>query len=150
MPRWTPQDDRVAPETLRTRWRTAFEAAEAALRSARHVLPPDELRVRSQRLATERESTAGLLHAYAGLVATAPSFRLPLSPREAQRLLGLPTEVAACVVNLDGVLVGSAAADQRVYWTPAVGRHEIVVADDAGRKARRTLIVERGASQRPR
>jgi len=121
MPGWTPQDDRVAPETLRTRWRTAFEAAEAALRSARHVLPPDELRVRSQRLATERESTAGLLHAYAGLVATAPSFRLPLSPREAQRLLGLPTEVAACVVNLDGVLVGSAALHAEA-WAKAFDR----------------------------
>jgi HAD superfamily hydrolase (TIGR01509 family) len=105
----TRQDERVPPETLRTRWRAAFEAAEAALRSARDVLPPDELVRRSQRLAAERESTAGLLHAYAGLVAAAPSFRLPLSPREAQRLLGLPTEVSACVVNLDGVLVGSAA-----------------------------------------
>jgi penicillin-binding protein 1C len=64
--------------------------------------------------------------------------------------LSASTHAAAVTWFVDGVLVGSAAADQRVYWTPAVGRHEIVVADDAGRKARRTLIVERGASQRPR
>ena len=64
--------------------------------------------------------------------------------------LSASTHAPAVTWFVDGVLVGSAAADQRVYWTPAVGRHEIVVADDAGRKARRTLIVERGASQRPR
>src|SRR6185436_16998123 len=62
--------------------------------------------------------------------------------------LSASTHAAAVTWFVDGVLVGSAAADQRVYWTPAVGRHEIVVADDAGRKARRTMIVGRGASQR--
>jgi HAD superfamily hydrolase (TIGR01509 family) len=101
--------DRVAHETLGTRWRAAFDAAEAALRSAQHVLPPDEVRRLAQRLSAERESTARLLRGYAGTVVAAPSFRLPLPPREAQRLLGLPREVAACVVNLDGVLIGSAA-----------------------------------------
>jgi len=49
---------------------------------------------------------------------------------------------------VDGALVGSAPSDQRVYWTPVAGKHEIVVADDAGRKARRALTVERGAAQR--
>jgi penicillin-binding protein 1C len=38
---------------------------------------------------------------------------------------------------VDGVLVGTAAANERVYWTPAVGKHDVVVADEAGRKARR-------------
>jgi hypothetical protein len=28
-----------------------------------------------------------------------------------------------------------------VYWTPAPGKHDIVVTDDAGRKARRSLDV---------
>jgi beta-phosphoglucomutase-like phosphatase (HAD superfamily) len=34
--------------------------------------------------------------------------RLVASPREAKRLLGLPPDVAACVFNVDGVLVASA------------------------------------------
>jgi membrane carboxypeptidase/penicillin-binding protein PbpC len=50
---------------------------------------------------------------------------------------------------VDGALVATAPSGERVYWTPAAGRHEIVVADDAGHKARRTLEVERGATQRP-
>lgn len=92
---------------LRTHWRAAFDAAEAALRAAKQALPPDELREFAQRLASERESTAQLLRAYARDVPS-PSFQL-LPPREAQRLLGLPSEVTACVFNLDGVLIGSAA-----------------------------------------
>ena len=48
---------------------------------------------------------------------------------------------------VDGELVGAAPANERVYWTPAVGTHQIVVADEAGRKARRTLVVKMGASQ---
>jgi penicillin-binding protein 1C len=48
---------------------------------------------------------------------------------------------------VDGELVGTAAATERVYWTPTVGKHDLVVADEAGRKARRKLIVQIGASQ---
>ena len=64
--------------------------------------------------------------------------------------LSASTHAATLTWFVDGALVGSTAADQRTYWTPAVGKHEIVVADDAGRKARRTMIVERGVSQHPR
>ncbi|HEY5920358.1 MAG TPA: penicillin-binding transpeptidase domain-containing protein, partial [Kofleriaceae bacterium] len=48
---------------------------------------------------------------------------------------------------VDGALVGTAAANERVYWTPTVGKHDVVVADEAGRKARRKLVVQMGASQ---
>ncbi len=48
---------------------------------------------------------------------------------------------------VDGELVGSAPANERVYWEPTVGTHAIVVADEAGRKARRKLVVKMGASQ---
>jgi penicillin-binding protein 1C len=48
---------------------------------------------------------------------------------------------------IDGALVGTAPANQRVYWTPSVGTHDVVAADDAGRKARRKLVVKLGASQ---
>jgi len=48
---------------------------------------------------------------------------------------------------VDGELVATAGASERVYWTPTIGTHDVVVADDAGRKARRKLVVEMGASQ---
>ena len=48
---------------------------------------------------------------------------------------------------VDGELVGTAPGNERVYWTPAVGTHQVVVADEAGRKARRTVVVKMGASQ---
>jgi penicillin-binding protein 1C len=48
---------------------------------------------------------------------------------------------------VDGELVGTAKASERLYWTPTVGTHQVVVIDDVGRKARRTLIVKLGASQ---
>ncbi|HET7501034.1 MAG TPA: penicillin-binding protein 1C [Kofleriaceae bacterium] len=51
---------------------------------------------------------------------------------------------------VDGALLATAPSGERVYWTPAAGRHEITVADDAGHKARRVLAVERGAAQRGR
>jgi membrane carboxypeptidase/penicillin-binding protein PbpC len=51
---------------------------------------------------------------------------------------------------VDGALVGAAPSGERVYWKPIEGRHAIVVADDAGHKAHRTLVVERGAAQRAR
>jgi penicillin-binding protein 1C len=44
---------------------------------------------------------------------------------------------------VDGELIGTTDASERVFWTPTPGKHEIVVADDSGRKARRTLEVKR-------
>jgi penicillin-binding protein 1C len=64
--------------------------------------------------------------------------------------LSASTHAARLTWFIDGALIGAAASDERVYWTPAAGKHEIVVADDAGRKARRMLVVERGAAQRAR
>jgi penicillin-binding protein 1C len=48
---------------------------------------------------------------------------------------------------VDGALVGTAAANERVYWTPTIGKHDVVVADQAGHKGRRKLVVKMGASQ---
>ena len=48
---------------------------------------------------------------------------------------------------VDGALVGSGPASERVFWTPALGKHELVVADEAGHKARRKLTVEMASSQ---
>jgi penicillin-binding protein 1C len=60
------------------------------------------------------------------------------------------THAARLTWFVDGAVVRTAPSDERVYWTPAAGKHEIVVTDEAGRKARRVLVVERGAAQRPR
>jgi penicillin-binding protein 1C len=65
---------------------------------------------------------------------------------------GLPTErqvvqltasahTAHVVWFVDGALIGTEAASARVFWTPVPGKHEIVVADDSGRKARRIVQV---------
>jgi penicillin-binding protein 1C len=64
--------------------------------------------------------------------------------------LSASTRAASLHWFVDGALVGSAPSDQRVYWTPIAGRHEIVVADDAGHKVHRALTVERGAAQHAR
>jgi len=48
---------------------------------------------------------------------------------------------------VDGTLVATVAATERAYWTPTLGKHDVVVADEAGRKARRKLVVQMGASQ---
>ena len=91
-------------------WRRAFEAARLALQAARHELPPAELGTRARRLADERVATARLLESFAQerqmkrfLV------RLVASSWEAKRVLGLPADAVACVFNVDGVLVPSAA-----------------------------------------
>ena len=48
---------------------------------------------------------------------------------------------------VDGELVATAPSSERAFWTPTVGTHEVVVSDEAGRKARRKLVVQMGASQ---
>ena len=96
--------------TLIGAWRAAFEAASGALRAARHDLPARELSERFQHLDDERAATVQVLSGFAR-DRHARSFlvRLIASPREAKRLLGLLADVAACVFNVDGVLVASAA-----------------------------------------
>ncbi len=54
------------------------------------------------------------------------------------------THAATVTWFVDGALVGSGPASERMYWTPTAGKHELVVADAAGNKARRTLVVEAG------
>jgi penicillin-binding protein 1C len=46
---------------------------------------------------------------------------------------------------VDGEFIGSARADERLWWPPRVGRHDVVVTDEAGLTSRRRLEVrERG------
>jgi len=75
---------------------------------------------------------------------------LPGMPANRQRVaLAASTRAARLSWFVDGALVATAPASDRVAWIPVAGVHTIVVADDAGRKARRTLAVEHaGARER--
>ncbi len=42
---------------------------------------------------------------------------------------------------VNGKFLGKAKADERMWWTPAVGTHEILVTDDHGLSSRRVLVV---------
>ena len=68
---------------------------------------------------------------------------IPGVPRQAQRVplsaessTGGPLSWFA-----DGELIGSCGSDERLYWTPAVGTHELAVTDDSGRASHRSLKV---------
>ena len=113
MPIWEAEgvpDEPVDVDALIGQWRAALESAQAALRHAGGDLPAAELGRRSQRLSQERQATAGLLEAIARERGARPALvRIVSSSWEVRRLLALPGDVVACVFNVDGVLVGSAA-----------------------------------------
>ena len=91
-------------------WRRAFEAARAALEAGRHDLPATEFAMRGHRLAEERAETARLLDAFARERQMKQFLvRLVATAWESKRLLGVPADAVACVFNVDGVLVPSAA-----------------------------------------
>jgi HAD superfamily hydrolase (TIGR01509 family) len=104
-------DDAHGPsvEALCTRWRAAFEAAEDALRAGRWDLSPAELRSRQRSLADERATTLAALKAVARARGADARYLHLVRRADVRRLLGLPADVVACVFNLDGVLIGSAA-----------------------------------------
>ncbi|MBA3819108.1 MAG: penicillin-binding protein 1C, partial [Deltaproteobacteria bacterium] len=62
------------------------------------------------------------------------------------QLVPLTASTRASTVSwfVDGALIGTGSASERQYWTPSPGKHVVVVADDTGRKSRRTLLVEAG------
>jgi HAD superfamily hydrolase (TIGR01509 family) len=95
-------------EELSAGWRTALDVARAAVVAADSLLPPTETHERTVRLADERKEVAHLLEALARDQRS--DARLwAVAPWDGKRLLGLSPTVAACVFNLDGVLLGSAA-----------------------------------------
>jgi HAD superfamily hydrolase (TIGR01509 family) len=95
---------------LTAAWRVAIDAARTALRANSDSLPAEELHRLNTQLIREVQPTERLLQTLARDWALSPDFvGLMVSPWEARQLLGLPAEVTACVFNLDGVLIGSAA-----------------------------------------
>ena len=66
-----------------------------------------------------------------GLAATSQQVPLEAEATGAERLTWF----------VDGELLAAAPADERVWWTPSSGRHEILVADGRGRSSKRWLEV---------
>jgi penicillin-binding protein 1C len=62
-------------------------------------------------------------------------------PEQQKVPLSASTHGAALTWFVDGALVGTVPASRRLFWTPTLGTHEVVVADPAGHTARRTLEV---------
>lgn len=130
--------------------RTGREVAEAV----RVVWPPDV-----RRWLTDHRI---LLDAAPPLApdCTAPGMAAPRirSPRRGEVVLlipGLPPEqqevpLEADAMNgtlswyVDGLLLGQTPADERLWWTPRLGTHEVVVTDQAGRSDRTALTVRQG------
>jgi len=97
-------------------WRLALTSAEAALRAGAHDLGGSEVRRLSARLAEERTATVRLLDALARDRREERTLvPLAASTWEPRRLLGLPSDVAACVFSADGVLVASAATHAEAW-----------------------------------
>lgn len=84
--------------------------------------------------------------------ASPPQIATPVDGQVITLLPGLPvqnqlvplsasTRAAQLTWFVDGALIGTAASAHRLYWMPVPGTHDVVVADDAGRKAHRTVVV---------
>jgi penicillin-binding protein 1C len=68
---------------------------------------------------------------------------IPGLPRSAQRVPLYADSTAGGPLSwfVDGELLGSCGVDERLYWTPEVGTHELAVTDASGRAAQRSLKV---------
>jgi beta-phosphoglucomutase-like phosphatase (HAD superfamily) len=96
-------------DRLATDWWSALDAAQAALRAADLYLGSEELGRRGFRLARERVEAVELLDGLAhDLHARVRLLSFLASPAVTSRMLGLPSDVIACVFDLDGVLTASA------------------------------------------
>lgn len=81
-----------------------------------------------------------------------PVIKSPVEGQVVTLIRGVPAEqqqvpLAASTRNatvrwfVDGALIATAPGSERRFWTPTIGKHDIVVSDDAGRKTHRTLRV---------
>ncbi len=69
---------------------------------------------------------------------------IPGVPAKDQELpLEAESEIAGMKLSwfVDGQFIGSAGAQERLWWTPSVGKHEVLVMDNAGQASRRTVLV---------
>jgi len=95
-------------DELSAHWRLALNTAQDALHAGALYLPPLEERALQYELASERKETARLLDALAREEHVQLVHRVGLA-RPSRRMLGLTSDVDACVFELEGVLTGAAA-----------------------------------------
>jgi beta-phosphoglucomutase-like phosphatase (HAD superfamily) len=112
-----PRPAQLSLDALVAPWWVAVDAAQAALRAAGAYLDPGELSEHSALLARQRQAVARVLHELARDQHSASAL---LDWLDVQRItpamLGLPTQISACVFDLEGVLTTGAAA-HIVAWT---------------------------------
>jgi len=129
---------------------------DRAVRTEVYVLWPPEVR----RWLSDQRLTAGIAPPLApGCAPTAaggaPQIRSPRAGEVAMLIPGLPADQQELAFEadaadgdlswfVDGRLLATAPAGERVWWIPAPGSHRIVVTDQAGRSDRRVLVVRRG------
>ena len=71
---------------------------------------------------------------------------LPGVPAERQEIpLQADSDALQLSWFVDGTFLGTFPADRTVWWTPSLGRHEVVVLDEAGLTSRRAFKVGGGA-----
>ncbi len=99
------------------------------------------------------EPPAAALGCEPGGARAAPSIVSPAPGQVAILIPGVPTSQQEVPLEaeashersltwfVDGALLGTARADERMWWTPSVGTHEILVTDDRGLSAKQTLVV---------
>jgi HAD superfamily hydrolase (TIGR01509 family) len=104
-------------DELVIRWSRALRAAGDALAAGSASFTPEERVALSRRLRVELASTQDLLTEFSRERGSRRLVTLALSSREARRIVSLPSEVAACVFNLDGVLIGSADLHAEAWST---------------------------------
>lgn len=116
-------------DVLAQEWWVSFEAADRALRAAHGALSSEEIADRGRRLAAERTRIIALLrdlsrelHEGSRLVDWLAA------PRLTPRMLGLPTDLAVCIFDLDGVLTTSAEV-HAAAWAETFDRFLLEQAD---------------------
>ena len=117
-------------DRLSEEWQHAFDAAHDALDASERAFVPVELARRRKALGGELRSTAALLD---DVARTDHLHQHPwLSPvRIGPRMLGLDSDVRACIFDLDGVLTDSGLA-HAAAWSAVLDSVLLHHADEAG------------------
>jgi beta-phosphoglucomutase-like phosphatase (HAD superfamily) len=104
-------------DALAASWWSALESAQSALRAAGLSLSAHELGERGRHLTQERNETVQLLQGLGRELHTRSRLvDWVAAPSLTGRMLGLPSEVIACVYDLDGVLTASSTV-HAAAWT---------------------------------
>lgn len=116
-------------DVLAEEWWVSFEAADRALRAAHGALSAEEIAQRGHRLAAERAEIIRLLRELSrDLHQRSRLVDWLAAPSVTPRMLGLPTDVAVCIFDLDGVLTTSAEV-HAAAWTETFDRFLLEQAD---------------------